>query len=159
MTHKIGCISYATDQGLGILMKDFYDAGVVTDPLIVRHSSRTTHTEWYPDDTPVVNARTLTVESSLNPVDNFLKRIDTLLVFETPFDWRIIAKCRRYNVRTVLVPMYECMPTTLPEVPDVIACPSTLDLKYYKEDPRYQSRSLLMPIPVNSLVEYEPRGS
>lgn len=42
---RVGCVSYCTEQGLSHIMRSFYQAGVVTDPLIVVHS-RKNHFEW-----------------------------------------------------------------------------------------------------------------
>jgi hypothetical protein len=54
-----------------------------------------------------------------------------MLFFETPFHWDLITECQRAGVKTVIMPMYECMPKVLPAEPDLWLCPSLLDLKYY----------------------------
>lgn len=134
---RVGSIVFATDQGLGILAKSFYDAGVVTDVVVVRHGRRPEHDEWYP------GARRIgSLVSSTQELYDFVKSVDAMLFFETPFNWELIQYCRAAKVRTVLMPMYECMPEVLPYQPDKIICPSLLDLKYYPQGE-------FIPVPVD----------
>ena len=142
---RVGCINYATEQGLGILARSFYRAGVVTDFMIVQHS-RPTHPEWYPEGTPVVDVR-----RDQGRMRDFCRGLDALLILETPFDWGLVEYCRHIGVRTVLMPMYECMPRRLPARPDEIVNPSLLDQRYYPD-------GVFLPVPVDSdLVPYRRR--
>lgn len=141
---RIGHVAYACRQGLGILAKSFFDNGLITDPIIYRHShpSRTTHAEWYPEGTPIVSGRY--VSQYPDVIDEWLKRIDVALFYETPLDWSIIPKCRAAGVKTVLIPMYEWYPRHPPQQFDQFICPSLLDLDYFPE------RSEFIPIPVET---------
>lgn len=107
----------ATDQGLGYLARDFVENLGIDKVLVKPHSSRTNHYDWYPNR----------VES----VDELLADIDTLIAFETFFDWSLIARARKMQIKTVLMPMYECTPNPLPYNPDLILSPSLLDSQYY----------------------------
>lgn len=136
---RVGTINYATNQGLGILAKSFYDAGVVTDFMLVEHSSRPSHREWYPPEI---------LSTKVNPFSRstarqFLASVGSVLFFETPFDWSLIGYCRKIGTRTILMPMYECMPEPLPLYPDRIINPSLLDQEYYPQ-------GSFIPIPVNT---------
>jgi hypothetical protein len=142
---KIGTLAYATEQGLGILAKSFYDAGVVTDVMVVRHHSRPTNEQWYPGA-----RQTLIRPFNADLAQSFCSSMDVMLFFETPFDWTLLDYCRRKGVRTVLMPMYECMPKQLPATPDKMLCPSLLDLQYYPNGKH-------IPVPVN--VPWKLRGS
>lgn len=122
-----GSIVLATEQGLGYLAKDFYDNGVIDLVSVHPHSSRTNHYEWFPDHCTE---------------DELLEKCDTLLFFETPFNWKIIVKAREKGIKTILMPMYECTNYPLPYVPDEVWSPSLLDQKYYPD-------SKLVTIPVN----------
>ena len=122
-----GAVVLATDQGLGYLAKDFYDNGLIDKVAIHRHTSRVNHYEWYPNHVSV---------------DELLDTCDTLLFFETPFDWNIIIKARERGIKTILMVMYECTRSPLPYQPDEIWSPSLLDQQYYPE-------SKLVQVPVN----------
>ena len=127
-------------------MKAFWDNGVVTDPVIVRHSAwqRRTHTEWYPPGTPEVPHRRTFDPAVVGPV---LGRVDAMLFFETPFDWSLLPYCRDAGIKTALMPMYEWFPHTPPSWPDLMLCPSLLDLDYFKD--RTETRAVFLPVPVD----------
>lgn len=132
---KIGTLCYATDQGLGILAKAFYDHGVITHPMIVRHGHHHTHDEWYPDAPAIGNL------NNLPWICDYVSNLDAMLFFETPFNWAIIDYCKSVGIPTVLMPMYECMPKQLPKTPDLMICPSELDLQFYPD-------GIHIPVPV-----------
>lgn len=129
MENKIGSIVLATDQGLGYLAKDFYDNGLIHKVFIHPHSSRQNHYNWYPN--------------SAKNIDELLEGIDTLLLFETAFDWKVIPKAREKGIKTVLMVMYECTPRPMPYQPDIILNPSLLDQKFYPE-------GIFIPVPVKA---------
>ena len=124
----IGSIVLATEQGLGFLAKSFYDNGLIDKVYIKPHTSRENHYEWYPN--------------KVSSPDDLLD-CDTLLFFENVFDWKIIVKAREKGIKTILMVMYECTPSPLPYCPDLILCPSKLDLEYYKE-----GREVVVPVDV-----------
>ena len=113
-----GSIVLATNQGLGILAKQFYDNGVIDKVYIHKHSTRENHYDWFPN--------------RVDRVDDLLD-CDKLIFFETCFDWTIIPKARAKGIKTIFVPMYECTPYPLPYCPDIVISPSLLDLKYYPD--------------------------
>lgn len=137
---RVGSLVYATEQGLGILAKSFYDAGVLTDVLVVKHSHYASQHEWYPGSN-VVSGRETTRDTTL--ANSFIKDMDAMLFFETPFYWSLLRTCKERGVRTYLMPMYECMPKKLPCEPDRFICPSLLDLRYFPD------RSQFIPVPVD----------
>lgn len=114
----IGAVVLATDQGLGYLAKSFYDHGLIDRVLIHYHSSRINHEEWYLD--------------AVSNEEDLLAGIKTLILFETPFDWKIIPRARAMGIKVVLMPMYECTRYPFPYQPDLLLCPSMLDLRFYK---------------------------
>jgi glycosyltransferase involved in cell wall biosynthesis len=127
-------VAYAVEQGLGYLAKSFYDAGVVQRVLIVRHGSRANYPEWYGDDGAHVDPRGFAGPE----VDKFLEAVDVVLCFETIFDWKFPARCRRQGVKTVCVPMYEWFPEGQQHVFDGYLCPSVLDQDYFPGSPLFQ---------------------
>ena len=113
----IGSIVYATEQGLGYLAKSFYDNGIIDLVSIQPHTDRTNHYEWYRDNVTQ---------------DTLLEKCDTLIFFETPFNWKIITQARERGIKTILIPMYECTRYPFPYEPDEIWCPSLLDYDFYE---------------------------
>ena len=147
---RVGCVGYATEQGLGRLAKSFYDAGVITEMVVFRHSirNRVTNLTWYPPDTPEFSGRPF---HSYYPdkMWKFLKSVDVVLFFETPFDWTFLADCYYHGVKTVLMPMYEWTPKVWPaRPPDAILCPSLLDLEYFHKE--FGNRCVFLRVPVDS---------
>lgn len=148
---RVGTLCYATDSGLGVLAKAFYDHGIVTHPLVVRHAHHPTHDDWYPGapQTPVRPIDVLTAR-------DLCRSVDVMLFFETPFDWSLIPYCREHGIKTVLMPMYECTPRILPAMPDLFVCPSLLDLRYFPNGGRLAAGdsvdevvSVHIPVPVD----------
>ena len=144
---RVGTVNYATDQGLGILVKSFYDAGIVTDVFIVEHSEYLSNFDWYPD-APSAPVKSLLTRRGVG-VHNFVRQMDVMLFFETPFDWSLLPFCKANHIPTALMPMYECMPKVLPHQPDKFICPSLLDLQYYPDN------GVFIPVPVD--VEWRQR--
>lgn len=134
-SYKVGSVVLATDQGLGILAKSFYDAGIIDYVCIQPHSSRETHHEWYKENLSE---------------EELLEKCDVLIFFETPFNWKLIPKARERGIKTVLIPMYECTNHPLPYIPDEIWTPSALDTEFYKE---YNPKQIQIPVD----VQWRPR--
>lgn len=124
---RVGTLCYATQQGLAVLAKSFYDAGVITDVVIVNHKSRELHTEWYPPGTPILYRRPFRGQI----INDLFRRIDVLLCFETPFDWTLLPHATKYGVKTVLIPMHEWYPISPPYKFDHFINPSLLDQDYF----------------------------
>lgn len=137
---RVGMVCYATEQGLGYLAKSFYDAGVVDEVLIFAYPNHTkrNHTEWYPEGTPVIKARPF---RGLEIV-GFLSKVDVVLFFESPFDWDFPNVCRDFDIKTVMIPMYEWWPTHPKHKFDAMISPSLLDKDYFPA-------STFIPIPVD----------
>lgn len=135
---RVGSIVYATDQGLGILAKSFFDNGVVTDVLVMVHSHYTSHPEWF-NNADVIYPRNWSKER--RKVLQFCEKMDCMLFFETPFYWEVIDHCNRNRIRNFLMPMYECMPKHLPFHPMYFVNPSLLDMDYYPN-------GVFLPVPV-----------
>jgi hypothetical protein len=145
MSLRVGSLVYATDSGLGILARSFVCHGVVTDPVVVRHGHHVTHDDWYPGAPQITSLRD---PKQLRRLEEIVASWDVFLAFETPFHWPLFDHCRAKGVRTALMVMYECTPERMPAEPDLILCPSLLDLKYYPQ-------GVCIPVPVE--VEWRQR--
>ena len=120
---RIGSVGYATRQGLGTLLKNAFDGGLVTDPAVLRHGSYTTHMEWYPEGTLELVSRPFNGPS----VDAWLEPLDWVLFWETPFDWAFPDYCRARGKKTALVTMFEWFPRHPVHTFDRPIAPSLLD--------------------------------
>lgn len=137
---RVGSLCYATEQGLGILAKSFYDAAVLTDVQIVVQGTHQTHPEWYPDSQVLHSLR------PNPPLSEWVKSLDAFIAFETPFVWELFKEAHDAGVATVLMPMHECLHEEmyrryLPYI-DLLLCPSELDMEI-----DHPNKSFL-PVPV-----------
>lgn len=130
-----GSIVYATNQGLGILAKSFFDNGLIDKVLIKPHSTYKNNYDWY-------NMASVTSEDSL------LNKLTHLLIFETPFDWKIIPRARELGIKVILMPMYECTRFPFIYEPDEIWCPSQLDYDFYKSKGKENIKLIQIPVDI-----------
>lgn len=145
---RVGSLVYATDQGLGILAKSFVDHGVVTDVVVISHGRHPNHLEWYPE--PVGHGVMTDLRSAEQRawIKDFCTSMDVMMFFETPFLWELIPHCRDVGVKTVIMPMHECMPAMIPAQPDLWICPSELDLAWTNTLREGYRGSTFIPVPV-----------
>lgn len=136
---RIGIIGFASNSGLGTLTREFHDNLKPARTLLIP----TKYAE-FPERFPGAR-RGLTQEN----IDWLLSGIDVLLTFETPGEWVVYALARKRGVKTILMPMYECMPYPLPATPDLVLCPSTLDLKIFRAELKEKCKVAHLPVPVN----------
>jgi glycosyltransferase involved in cell wall biosynthesis len=119
----VGAIVLATHQGLGYLAKDFFDNGVVDKVLIKHHGSRENHPEWYGN-----KGKWLQPEN----YEWFFNGLDSVIYFEDPFEWKLLIEARKRGIKNVLCPMHECTRFPFPYEPDLLLCPSLIEMDLYK---------------------------
>jgi hypothetical protein len=152
MKCKVGSVVVATNQGLGYLMLDFFKNKVIDKVLLQESPWFKSNPEWYGKDQVDLTSQenfpytsTLTSKEKKRVV-GFLKSIDLLLFFETPFNYEIIRIANEMNVKCILIPMYEC--TLYPIEVDAYLAPSLLDLQYYNRlYPNKLNKFIRIPIP------------
>lgn len=140
MTLRVGSLVYATNQGLGILAKSFWDNGLLTDVFVIEHASHPSHhAEWYPGapSTPIRNMDVAAIRA-------WASKLDVFLAVETPFDWGLYPHLQHKGIKTVELVMYECGHHHPPARPDRYICPSLLDLRYFPAE-----KSVFLPVPVD----------
>lgn len=128
---NIGTTGYATNQGIGILLKQFHEHGLITHVGIKRHPRFENH-NWY-KHYPEPRWREL------------VEAVDLMLFIEKPFDWGLLNYCHSIGVPTVIMPMYECVPEPLPVNPTALLFPSLMEKQFYSH---YTLPSKHIPIPV-----------
>ena len=136
--NRIGIIGFASNSGLGTLSWEFARHLLPERVLL----AKTRYAE-FPHRFPK-SRRGLTAEN----VEWLLSGIDVLLMFETPGgDWDVLRLAKKRGVRTVMIPMFECMPVPWPALPDLVICPSKLDLKIFRDE--LSCKVLYVPVPVD----------
>lgn len=136
---KIGLIARADDSGLGTLCWEFYNHLPFFKVLIVYNTEYKVNPERFGEN-PVVTKRGV---PDLEEIDEFLKGLDLVLTFETPYNWNLLSEAKKRGIKTILVPNYEWTPETLPIHPDLFICGSKLD---YDEMP---PEKVFIPIPID----------
>lgn len=147
---KVGTINFATHSGLGILTKEFYDNGVINDIIVVKHDSFTSyHNEWYP------GAYSFNLSNiDYARVENWVRGLDVLFLFETNFIGELIGLAKKHNVGVALMPMYECSPFPLDV--DLYLTPSQIDYDYYKK--MYPNKRIIMlNVPSHSEIKWKQK--
>ena len=138
---KIGIVARCDVGGLGNLTYDFWKHIHQISRELVIFSYRGDNPNLYPKAIPCQKGR-----PTLEEIDNFLKDIDIVLAFETPYNWNIFAKAKEKGIKTILIPMYEWSDVISPVMPDLYLCPSKLDYQIFK---KYPIRAEYLPIPVD----------
>ncbi len=135
---RIGTVCFAIERGLGYLAKSFHDNGIVTDVAVVLHGRIPDQLQWYPEHVRIASRPFFNLE-----MQAFIRKMDVMLFFETPFDWDFIRYCKKIGTKAVLMTMYECTPAVLPVEPDLFICPSELDMEFFPNN------SVYLPVPVD----------
>ncbi len=106
---KIGTINYATRSGLGILTKAFWENGIINDILVILHPDQGWYpnhsAEWYPG-----KLVTQIKHYDKEVLENYIKNLDVLFLFETGFFDETITLAKTHNTPVVVMPMYEWRP-------------------------------------------------
>jgi hypothetical protein len=105
MSKIIGSIIYSNNSGLGILARDFYNHGLIHKVVIQNIPGKQT-----------IDGRFKREDIYLQKDFNqFLDNIDVLFLLEsylpTVYEWNNLVQIhilRQYNIKLVLMPMYEC---------------------------------------------------
>jgi len=142
---KLGLIARADDSGLGRLSQDFFNHLPIHKVMIVYNNIYDIYPERYPDDSLICRRG----KPDLEEIDVFLRDIDIVLTFETPYNWNLFSEAHKRGIKTVLIPNYEWTPQTLPVVPDLMICPSQLDYDEMKYNTMGVNEVIHLPIPVD----------
>jgi len=151
---KIGLVARADNSGLGTLSRSFYKNLLIDKVLVVYNNAYPFEPEIYQN--PIVCQHGMA--PSLEEIKEFLKDLDLVITFETPYNWNLFSEARKRGVKTVLIPNYEWLPQTLPVVPDLFLCPSKLDYEEVKNNTATVSEVKYLPMPIDDeLIPYKVR--
>ena len=137
---RIGLIARVDFGGLGKLSRDFYKFLEPTKVLTVLASE-----EDDPKSFPGALVCTGGV-MNLGQIEDFLKDIDVILTFETPYNWNLIKRAKEKGIKTIIIPNYEWSEPNPAIEPDLYICPSKLDYDIYKAEGKL---CVYLPIPID----------
>lgn len=140
ISKRLGLIARFDNAGLGTLSWEFARHLRPEKVLLVQNGVNQTFPERYADF-PVQRAK-VPMGVTTEEMEWLTTDVDTILSFETFYDWRIVLVARKKNVRTVLLTMYELHPEKVPYGPSLYLCPSKMDYEVNPEPKAY------LPIPV-----------
>lgn len=118
----VGSVVRAINSGLGNLCWEFYRHGLIDKAIIIDDLK---HDQIFFDRYKCPK----TISKIPIPKDDMewlLKDIDTLLIFETPYEWSLLDKARKRGIKIVFMPMHEFPPK---DIADVWLCPSDLEME------------------------------
>lgn len=137
---KLGLVCRADNSGLGSLSQDFYKHLNPAKVLII-YGGYENHPERFSNGI-ICNSGMPT----LDQIDEFLKDVDVILTFETPYNWTLISEAKKRNIKTIIIPNYEWTNNNPPVEPDLWLCPSKLDYQIFKDEGR---KVEYLPIPID----------
>lgn len=127
---NVGTICYATPSGLGHLAKAFYDNEMINRIFVLAHPRYEDQSiKWY-------NKEHHFGHNGNRSQEQFLKGLDAIIIFENVFNhWRLVGLAKEKGIKIIIIPMYEWTPNPLPVAPDLVICPSLLDVRYFSHLP------------------------
>jgi glycosyltransferase involved in cell wall biosynthesis len=124
---RIGVICRIDNGGLANMNLDWWkNLPEITKCLTIVSDSPYQDLMRYPEQIICQNYPTL------EQIDLFLKDIDVVLAFETPYNWNVFSMAKERGIKTVLIPMYEWTEENPPIHPDLYLCPSLMEYDIYK---------------------------
>ena len=143
---RIAGIFRCDNSGLGILSEAFYKHLPIAKVMIVSNNVYEIHPERFPG---AIICKIGTPD--LEEIDEFLKDVDLVLTFETPYNWNLFSEAKKRGIKTVLIPNYEWLPPTIPVVPDLFICPSKLDYDEVVNNSSFGNKdnAVYLPIPID----------
>lgn len=147
---KIGLIARCDNGGLGIMSHDFYRNLPIEKALVVL-SQYENFPSRFKDEYVCERGAPM-----LSEIDDFLEGLDVVLAIETPYNWTIFSRAKEKGVKTVLIPMYEWTKPELPEMPDLLLCPSEYDLEMLQD---LKVEKTWLPVPIDrKQYPFQTRG-
>lgn len=124
---RIGIISRVDNGGLANMTYDWWkNVHEITKSLTILSESPYQDITRFPEQIICQNYPTL------EEIDKFLKDLDVVIAFETPYNWNVFSKAKEKGIKTILVPMYEWTEEKPPIEPDLYLCPSLMERDIYK---------------------------
>jgi len=118
----VGSVVRAINSGLGNLSWEFYRHGLIDKCIIVDDGK---HDELFPERFGQ-NILLSKLPLSKRDMDWLLADIETLLIFETPYNWELMYLARKKGIKIVYMPMHEFPPQD--NNADIWLCPSELEM-------------------------------
>jgi len=137
---RIGIIARVDNGGLANQTYDYWKhITEITKALVILTSGKQQDVLRYPEQILCEGFPTL------EQIDAFLKDIDIVMAFETPYNWNIFSMAKERGIKTILTPNYEWTEEHPPIHPDLYLCPSLLERDIYEH---YPTMSEYLPFPI-----------
>ena len=123
---RLGLIARYGNSGLGTLSWEFARHLKPAKVLLITNGAE----QLFPERYSEFNVQRARQPFFMFPdeMDWLTQDVDTVLSFETFYNWRTISHARNKRVKSVLVTMAELFPEKIPIMPDLFICPSKLDM-------------------------------
>lgn len=144
MSQRIGIIARVDSGGLANMSLDWWkNIPEITKCLTILSDSAYQNVTRFPEQIICENYPTL------EQIDLFLKDIDVVIAFETPYNWNVFSMANERGIKTILIPMYEWTEENPPIQPDLYLCPSLMERDIYKY---YPTKSEYIQNPIDRKV-------
>lgn len=140
---QIGLIVRCDDGGLGSLSRDFYKYLEPVKTLVIIGGYNNHPERFNGIIAGYQSGHHYNPIPTLKQIDEFLDGLDTILTFETPYNWNLFSLAKQKGIKTILMPMFEWTPDPLPVEPDLILCPSKLEYDLY------EGNKIYLPVPID----------
>jgi glycosyltransferase involved in cell wall biosynthesis len=137
---RFGLVGKVDNSGLGTLAQDFYKHLKPQKTLVI-YGGYENHPERFPEG--IICEMGM---PTLEQIDTFLKDLDVIICFETPYNWTLISEAKKRGIKSVIIPNYEWTTNNPPVEPDLWLCPSKLDYNILKAEGR---NCEYLPIPID----------
>lgn len=135
---RLGLVVRADNSGLGTVSREFFDHLQPDRVVVIDNGAYQTFPERYGGIKPI-----LAQAFDAVAIRQFLEGLDCVLTIETPYNWAVFTIAREMGVKTILMPMYECLSKNHVK-PDLYICPSKLDLD------EVDGKKIYLPCPINT---------
>jgi len=162
MTKKLGMVLRNDTGGLGNISEAFYKHLSPNKYIVIEYDGALSCGRF--DSTPerasaVVHGTLADLHQKITDdmMIRFLRGLDALLCFETPYNWRMFDLARELGVRTYLMIMYEWTRNPIPSKPDVILVPQSW---YRSEIEAMGCETHFIPLPVDrDVYKFQKRST
>ena len=135
---KIGLVARADNSGLGTVSRELYDNLDIERAVVITNGVYKTFPERF--GSALVYPGSLFTDDAVRA---FLQGLDCVVTVETPYNWNLYPIARQMGIKTVMLPMYECLPVQH-QRPDLYICPSLIDME------AVDGNKVQLPCPVNT---------
>lgn len=145
---KVGLVARCDNSGLGVMSEEFFNHIPCEKVLLVSNGVYVNFPERFGK-----TAKDVLRVPTDKEYETFFEGLTVAVFIETPYNWNAFRIAKKMRVKTVLIPMYECLRLSDPQ-PDWYACVSKLDYDLMPPEKRHR---LTWPVDTDK-VRWKRRG-